>query len=70
METTLRYLAVFILLDVIAAVLLVVLVCLVHRRQTENESPPYKSLGGVLLFLAGIAALVYGGIWMCLRSAV
>ena len=68
METALHILGAFILIDLLAAVTLIVLVGIVHRRQAENERRPYGSLLGALLFLAVVAGLIYGGLWMCLRA--
>jgi Kef-type K+ transport system membrane component KefB len=68
METALRILGAFILVDVLAAVLLVVLVSLVRNRQSPNERMHFGSLLGALIFLAIVSGLIYGGIWMCLRA--
>lgn len=67
METALRLLGAFIVLDLIAAFALVVLVGVVHRRRGGAERPPRGPLIGALVFLGLCSILIYGGIWMCLR---
>lgn len=69
MDTALRIIAVFILLDVLAAVLLIGLVTLVRRKQSPSERTPFGTLFGALVFLAIVSILIYGGIWMLWYAA-
>ncbi len=69
MESALQILAAFILIDLALAVALVVVVVILHRRQARAERTPLAPLIGALVFLAIVSALIYGGLWMCLRSA-
>lgn len=68
MDTALRVLGAFILFDVLAAASLVVLIGVVHRRQSEDDRRPYGALLAALVFLALVTGLIYGGLWMCLQS--
>lgn len=69
METVLQVLAAFILVDLLAALLLIGLVGLLRFRQAPNERISFGPLLGALIFLVIISGLIYGGIWMCLRAA-
>lgn len=69
METALQVLAAFILVDLLAALLLIGLVGLLRFRQAPNERISFGPLLGALIFLVIISGLIYGGIWMCLRAA-
>jgi hypothetical protein len=68
METALRTLGVFIMFDVLAAVLLIILIGMVRNRQSPNQRVSFCTLLGFLLFLAVMSGFIYGGIWMCLQA--
>ena len=69
METALQILGAFVLLDLLAAVLLMALVAVVGRRQSQTTRVPLRVLAGALFFLALISAIIYGGLWALIRAA-
>lgn len=66
MGSALPLLGAFLLFDLLAAVLLIVLVAVVHRRDGRQRLP-VGALLGALTFLGVCGAFIYGGIWMWLR---
>jgi hypothetical protein len=68
MDLALRILGAFILIDLVAALVLVVLVAVVYQRRPHiQQRPPFIPLLGAFLFLGFCSAFIYGGIWMWLR---
>ena len=68
MDSALRILGAFIFIDLVAALVLILLVAIVHRRRGDTElRPPFVPLLGAFFFLGLCSAFIYGGIWMWLH---
>ena len=65
METALQMLAALIVVDLIAAFVLVGFVALVGQRGQRRV--PFSVLLGALIFLGICSTFIYGGLWMMLK---
>jgi hypothetical protein len=66
MEITLHLLGTLLIVELAAAFALVLLVALVGQRGRKRV--PFKMLAGSMIYLGICSGLIYGGLWLILRS--